>query len=248
VHLLLDRIGVTAKAGLDAIQLREKDLTAHALVELGRRAVQIVQQANASNPLKPHTRLLINSRVDVAITSGADGVHLRSNDTSAADARAIFLHATGRQPLVGVSCHSVQEVELAESQGADFAVFGPVFGKSSALQQTHEGESASGDAARCISTTQSGGTNLRGTAGALSSTELFELEAVCRRQRTARPAMPVLALGSIEMGNAAECLRAGAGGVGGIRLFQQGNATEVVSYLRGLDLRPMGGMFANPVK
>src|SRR5689334_3851289 len=73
-HLLLDRIRNAAGAGIDAIQLRERDLSTRELTELGKRAVEIVRKANSS------TRLLINSRMDVAIACGADGVHLRSDD------------------------------------------------------------------------------------------------------------------------------------------------------------------------
>jgi len=67
--------------------------------------------------------------VDIVITCRADGVHLRSDDISAADARAIFTQAGVAQPLIAVSCHTVEQVQLAEGNGADFAVFGPVFEK-----------------------------------------------------------------------------------------------------------------------
>jgi len=126
--LLLAQIRAVAAAGIDAIQLREKDLTARQLVELGRRAVEIVREINSSGSRSP-TKLLINSRVDIVITCRADGVHLRSDDISAADARAIFTQAGVAQPLIAVSCHTVEQVQLAEGNGADFAVFGPVFEK-----------------------------------------------------------------------------------------------------------------------
>ena len=128
-RLVLARIAAAANAGVDAIQLREKDLTARELVELGLRAAELVR-ANSSNS-SMRTKLLINSRVDVSIATGAAGVHLRSDDLSAADARAVFVHAGASSPLIGVSCHTVQEVLLAEGQGADFAVYGPVFEKAS---------------------------------------------------------------------------------------------------------------------
>ncbi|HVH88215.1 MAG TPA: thiamine phosphate synthase [Terriglobales bacterium] len=126
-RMLLDRIQVAAEAGIDAIQIREKDLSARDLAELGTRAVEIVRRANAS------TRLLINSRSDVAIACGADGVHLRADDISPADARSVFMHAGIARPLIGISCHNPSEIELAEGQGADFAVFGSVFEKSGQL-------------------------------------------------------------------------------------------------------------------
>ena len=130
IRLLLERIRAAAEAGIDAIQLREKELTAKELVELASRAKEIVDKANLASSAKVQTRLLINSRVDVALAWSCDGVHLRSDDISPADARAVLVEAGARKPLVAISCHTVAEVELAAGYGADFAVFGPVFGKS----------------------------------------------------------------------------------------------------------------------
>jgi len=102
IRLLLERIAEAASAGVDAIQLREKDLNARELAELGTRAVDIVRGVSigASNV---RTRLLINSRLDVAIACGADGVHLRSDDVSAAEARVIFAQVGISSPFIGVS-------------------------------------------------------------------------------------------------------------------------------------------------
>ena len=184
---------------MDAIQLREKDLSARELVELGKRAAAIVGEVNSSDPSKRRTSLLINSRVDVAIACAADGVHLRSDDIVASEARAIFMQAGVVAPVIGVSCHSVQEMESAEAHGADFGVFGPVFGKAGA-----------------------------------QATGIGELEIACRHRRAAKPAMPVLALGGIDSANAEECMRAGAAGVAGIRIFQDGDISKIVSQLRKL--------------
>jgi thiamine-phosphate pyrophosphorylase len=124
---LLDRIREAANAGVDFIQLREKDLPIRKLESLAREAVRIVRESSA---LGRRTRLLINSRMDVAIAVEADGVHLPSRDLSASDARAILISAGMARPIVAASCHSLAEVEAAEAQGADFAVYGPVFGKA----------------------------------------------------------------------------------------------------------------------
>lgn len=118
---LLQKVREVAEAGIDLIQLRERDLSSRDLEELAREVVGAVRSAGTA------TRLLINSRVDVALACGADGVHLRSDDIAASEARAI---AGGRsQFLVGVSCHTEEAVRLAWSEGADFAVFAPVFEK-----------------------------------------------------------------------------------------------------------------------
>jgi thiamine-phosphate pyrophosphorylase len=119
---LLENIAECAAAGVDLIQLREKDLSARALEELALKAMAAVAGSR--------TRLLINSRTDVALACGAHGVHLPANDLAASEVRAIFARAGVSEPVIGVSAHSAAEVASAEAHGADFAVFGPVFEKS----------------------------------------------------------------------------------------------------------------------
>ena len=121
---LLTRIAAAVSSGVDYIQLREKDLPARELELLARAAVQRIRESETT------TRLLINSRVDVAIAACADGVHLPSDGISPAQARAIFQQGGVEKPLITVSCHTVQEVIAARDQQADFVVFGPVFEKS----------------------------------------------------------------------------------------------------------------------
>ena len=112
------------RCGVDYIQLREKDMPSR---ELENLASQIVQLKTANRELR--TALLINSRTDVAIATGADGVHLRSDDVSVADARAVFSRAGIHRATVAVSCHTPDEVLRAAESGADFVVLGPVFAK-----------------------------------------------------------------------------------------------------------------------
>lgn len=122
IRQLLARITECASAGVDYIQLREKDL---AVRELEKLAVQAV----AALPDGCTTRLLINSRIDVALACGAHGVHLPAGDLNAGEARALWSRASQSTCVIGVSGHSVTEIAMAEAQGADFAVFGPVFEK-----------------------------------------------------------------------------------------------------------------------
>jgi thiamine-phosphate pyrophosphorylase len=80
------------------------------------------------------TSLLINSRADIALAIGADGVHLPSNDISPVDARGIWstcgAGAPARErPVITRSCHTGEDVLRAESEAADFAIFAPVFEK-----------------------------------------------------------------------------------------------------------------------
>ena len=124
---LLEKITQAARCGLDFIQLREKDLTTRELELLARGAVRAISENSSST-----TQLLINSRVDVALAVGADGVHLRSEDISPSDVRKILNHR-GRGArarfTIGVSCHSIHEVRQAVDR-ADFVVYGPVFQKN----------------------------------------------------------------------------------------------------------------------
>lgn len=121
---LLARIAEAARLEIDFVQLREKDLPTRDLESLATEAAARVRAAGS------RTQLLINSRTDVAMTAGADGVHLRSRDVSPGDVRRIWRQAgMEREPVVGVSCHTPQEVETAQAGGADFVVFSPVFEK-----------------------------------------------------------------------------------------------------------------------
>jgi thiamine-phosphate pyrophosphorylase len=118
---LLAKIEEAASCGVDFIQLRERDLSTRELEALARSAHGMVGQSS---------RLLINSRTDVAIACGADGVHLRSDDISPQEVRNLGAEAGLRNRLtISVSCHAVDEVRRAGLEGADFAVFAPVFEK-----------------------------------------------------------------------------------------------------------------------
>jgi thiamine-phosphate pyrophosphorylase len=118
---LLEKIAECAAAGVDLVQLREKDLGAHALEKLALKAMAALAGSQ--------TRLLINARTDVALACGAHGVHLPANDLAASEVRAIFARGGVSEPVIGVSTHSAAEVASGEAHGADFAVFAPIFEK-----------------------------------------------------------------------------------------------------------------------
>lgn len=130
---LLDKIWEAAMCGVDYIQLREKDLSARHLGSLASEVVGMLKAQRTENR-ELRTALLINSRTDVAMAVGADGVHLRSEDVSPEDARTTWGLGSPSvaPPTIGVSCHSPAEVEQAAMAKANFAVFGPVFGKKDA--------------------------------------------------------------------------------------------------------------------
>lgn len=126
---LLKKIAEAVLAGVDYVQLREKDLLARELESLAQEAAQAIRESRS------RTRLLINSRTDVAIAAQADGVHLTSNDISPLEVRKIWREAQGpTETIIGVSCHTEAEVIAAESASADFVVFGPVFEKRGAAE------------------------------------------------------------------------------------------------------------------
>ena len=111
---LPERVRVAARAGLDLVQVREKDLAGGALLELVREIVRAVE----GTP----TRVLVNGRPDVACAAGAHGVQLPADGLPVAAVRAAF-----PQLVIGASCHDASEVRTAAVEGASFAVLGPVF-------------------------------------------------------------------------------------------------------------------------
>jgi len=120
---LLRRVADAARAGVDYIQLREKDLASRELERLSLEAIRAVRDNSAV------TRLLINCRTDIALACGADGVHLASNELPASTIRALWKKCSDREPAVGVSAHALKDVQRAQSEGADFAVLAPIFEK-----------------------------------------------------------------------------------------------------------------------
>src|SRR5713226_10639600 len=144
---LLAKVAEAACACVDYIQLREKDLSGRELETLAREAGGLVRE------ISPSTRLLINSRTDVALATGADGVHLRSDDVGPREVRRVVLFSAYQPPatdhfLVATSCHTAANVFRAESDKADFAVFAPVFGKKGAAGTPPAGLAALREACR----------------------------------------------------------------------------------------------------
>jgi thiamine-phosphate pyrophosphorylase len=199
---LLERVGAAADAAVGYIQLREKDLP---MRELESLAKQVVAQVRA---VSSRTKVLINQHAEIALASGADGVHLPGGSMPPSEVRSLWIRASKRPPVIAVSAHSIGEVRYAEAHGADFAVLAPIFEKPK--------------------------TNV-------PSLGLETLRLACQgakppdnTEAAPQSRFPVLALGGVNRGNAALCLGAGAAGIAGIRLFQEGDVGETVGLLRSL--------------
>jgi thiamine-phosphate pyrophosphorylase len=186
---LLAQAARLADTGVDYIQLREKDVAPGALASLARKLL-VILRARANAP-----KLLINSRADVAIAVGADGVHLTSaaGELTPANIRQLYASAGLPEPIVSVSCHALSEIPPARAAAANLILFGPVFEKVVTRSHTHP--------ASDTRVAEGIGLNL--------------LHMACA---TASPT-PVLALGGITAENTDATLAAGAAGIAAIRLF-----------------------------
>jgi thiamine-phosphate pyrophosphorylase len=130
VAALGQKIEGAAAAGVDWVQLREKDLTAKELALLARQSLRIAENL----PVKRGCamRVLVNDRLDVAIAERAGGVHLSEKSLPVAEAKRLVesaqqQHGVDESFLVGVSCHSLEAAKAAERDGADYIFFGPIF-------------------------------------------------------------------------------------------------------------------------
>lgn len=101
--------------GARLIQLRDKDASAKELLDAARACLPLTRTAGAT--------LIINDRVDVALTAGADGVHLGLEDLSVEEAREIL----GEDKIIGVSTHSLDQFRAAMETSANYIAVGPVF-------------------------------------------------------------------------------------------------------------------------
>ncbi|MBZ5703391.1 MAG: thiamine phosphate synthase [Acidobacteriia bacterium] len=117
---LLQALEGAAAAGVDWIQIREKELPGARLAALTRAALERAPRKS---------RIVVNDRLDVALAAGAGGVHL-GEESLPAEEVVRWLRSAACAPrdfLVGVSCHALEAARAAEHAGADYVFFGPVF-------------------------------------------------------------------------------------------------------------------------
>jgi thiamine-phosphate pyrophosphorylase len=186
-----------AEGGVDYVQLREKDLSPEALLALAGELL--------AGPARPQAKILLNLPAaslsafeEAALEDGlaallalCDGIHL-PNRPAAEDVQLVrqVFRRHGRECVVSMSCHRVEEIRIARRVQADMVFFAPVFEKY-----------APGGPSR------NPGQGLTALGHACAAAE----------------GMPVFALGGVSVDNASDCFRAGAAGVAGIRLFQEGD-------------------------
>ena len=127
LYLITDRLNIPAgttlfgqvesalRGGVKAVQLREKDLSPKELLPLALQMRQLTTKYGA--------KLLINSCMETTLAVAADGIHLTSIDPPITETR----QKLGSNRLIGISTHSMPDIESAVNKGADFVTFGPVY-------------------------------------------------------------------------------------------------------------------------
>lgn len=165
--------------GLDFLLIREKHMTTRELTSLAQNILKATKLGGAM-------QVLIARRADIAVATGAQGVHLSAHpgELSVSEVRRVF-ERLGREAFISVACHALGDVQRAREEGASAILFAPVFGK-----------------------------NVDGVE-VVPGVGLDALRAACSEAGE----IPVFALGGVTSANAAECVRAGAKGVAGIRMF-----------------------------
>ncbi len=113
---LVELVGAAADAGIEVVQVRERDLGGRDLASLVRRCVTAVAGSN--------TKVVVNDRVDIAVAAGAHGVHLRSDSVDALGARRLLRDAA----LIGRSVHgSAEAAGISRAGGVDYLIVGTLF-------------------------------------------------------------------------------------------------------------------------
>ena len=130
IDALTRKIAELVAAGVDWVQIREKDLTARELASLTRKSLRLAASSSAKSSCA--TRVLVNDRLDVAIAERAGGIHLGERSLPIGEAKRLVQSARLKQDIdesfvAGVSCHSLETAKAAEREGADYILFGPVF-------------------------------------------------------------------------------------------------------------------------
>ena len=112
--IFLTAVEEALKGGIKALQLREKNLPDSEIIQLGIQLRLLTSKYEA--------KLIVNSRADIAEKIGADGVHLTETSSHANEVKRNFPDL-----IIGASTHSLEGAHLAETQGADYITFSPIY-------------------------------------------------------------------------------------------------------------------------
>lgn len=112
-HYQIARLAIKGRA--DIIQLRDKSLSTSELIQVAIRIAALCRKHNVT--------FLINDRVDVALVSDADGVHLGLEDIPIKEARKLL----GKNKIIGGTAHSLAEAKKCEKEGADYVGYGHIY-------------------------------------------------------------------------------------------------------------------------
>jgi len=182
-HLRIAELAVAG--GADVVQLRDKHLSGKEMYQVSREIREITRKAGAM--------FIVNDRLDVALASQADGVHLGQDDLPLIEARAL----APAPFIIGISVETAEEARRAEQDGADYVAVGPVYPTGS----KHD------------------------AGPALGTGRVVEIRAAV--------SVPVIAIGGIQAGNAAEMVAAGADGLAVISaVVSQDDITQAARNLR----------------
>jgi thiamine-phosphate pyrophosphorylase len=228
---LLDKISEAAHAGVDYIQLREKDLSPRDLESLARQAVALINKLRTENG-ELRTALLMNSRTDVALATGADGIHLRSDDISPQQARTIWSKS---HLAITPACPAPPNLPQWGSPGS------PAVRSTAAMDVATSASPRSPVTGVSCHLPEEVGQAAQAGANFVVFAPVFEKKdspqttplGLALLAKACRASIPVLALGGINLENAHACLKAGAAGIAAIRLFQENDIASVAQRLRG---------------
>lgn len=121
---LISQVKDAINGGITFLQLREKELSYDEFLKEAKEIKKLTDEANIP--------FVINDNVKLALECNADGVHVGQNDMKAADVRALI----GKDKILGVSAHTVEEAIIAEKNGADYLGVGAIFSTSTKKDAT----------------------------------------------------------------------------------------------------------------
>lgn len=111
----VDIAEMAVNGGAEIVQFRDKEMPAGEMINIAKFIAKICRRRNVT--------FIVNDRIDVAMSSDADGVHLGITDLPVSEARRLF----GKEKIIGGTAHTLEEAKFAEDQGADYIGYGHIY-------------------------------------------------------------------------------------------------------------------------